>query len=46
MVQPVGEPIRPRERPQASAKIGTKKSNDHADDQEPVQWWVEGWKGR
>jgi hypothetical protein len=46
MVQPVGEPIGPSGKPLASAEIGTKKTDQQTDDQEPVQWWVEGWRGR
>ena len=27
-----------------TASVGTKKGGKRTDDQEPVQWWVEGWK--
>jgi hypothetical protein len=30
----------------ASAKVVTKKTTNRTEDEEPVQWWVEGWKGR
>jgi hypothetical protein len=30
----------------APAKVVTKKATNRTDDQEPVQWWVEGWKER
>ena len=46
VVQPLEKPIRPTKKPQPTAKAVTKKSNQQTDDQEPVQWWVEGWKGR
>jgi hypothetical protein len=46
VVQPVEKLIRPSEKSHAFAKVGTKKTGQHADDQEPVQWWVEGWRKR
>ena len=54
MAQPVQTPITPPKRPQALgnavAKTGgktTQKNRQRADDnEEPIQWWVDGWKGR
>jgi hypothetical protein len=45
-VQPVEKSITPTNKPQVSGKSDTKKASNRTDDQEPVQWWVEGWKGR
>jgi len=44
--QLVEKPFKPPEKPQAFAKAGTMKARKDADDDEPVQWWVEGWKKR
>jgi hypothetical protein len=46
VAQPVEKLIGPSEKPQAFAKVGTKKTGLQADDQEPVQWWAEGWRKR
>jgi hypothetical protein len=40
----VGNSIRSPEKHKNTTKDGSKKTSQHADDQEPVQWWVEGWK--
>jgi hypothetical protein len=40
------QPIRPTKKPQATARPVTKRASQQTDDQEPVQWWVEGWKKR
>ena len=44
--QSVEQLIKPLGPPQRSAKSERKKAGQQTDDQEPVQWWVEGWKGR
>ena len=46
VAQPVGESGSPSEMPNALAKGGTKNISKYTDDQEPVQWWVEGSKNR
>jgi hypothetical protein len=46
VVAEVQTPFKSAKNDAASAKVVTKKANNRADDQEPFQWWVEGWKGR
>jgi hypothetical protein len=55
--RPVGRPrktvvvlaeqsVKPTKKSQATAKPVTKRASQQTDDQEPVQWWVEGWRKR
>jgi hypothetical protein len=44
--KPVGKPDTSSVTPQAPAKVVKKNAPSRPDDQEPVQWWVEGWKKR
>jgi hypothetical protein len=46
VVLPVQKPITPPTKAQAPIKPITKKATSRADDQEPIQWWIEGWKRR
>jgi hypothetical protein len=44
--QPVEKPVRPPRKAQMPGKAITKMPSSRADDQEPIQWWIDGWKGR
>jgi hypothetical protein len=44
--QPVEQPIRAPRQPQVVGTSATKSTASRTDDEEPVQWWVEGWKER
>jgi multidrug efflux pump subunit AcrA (membrane-fusion protein) len=44
--RPVGRPRKAQGVAKAAKKPTQKVSNRHSNDQEPVQWWIEGWKGR
>jgi hypothetical protein len=44
--QPIGEPANPPKKVPTLGKSTTRIASSRADDQEPIQWWVEGWKGR
>jgi hypothetical protein len=44
MAQPVEQPIGLQENLPVSTKVGRNKVTSRADNQEPIQWWIEGWK--
>ena len=44
--QPIGEPANPPKKVPTLGKSTTRIASSRADDQEPIQWWVEGWNGR
>jgi hypothetical protein len=46
VTQPVVKPIMQRKNSPVPVKVVKKNAASRANDQEPVQWWVEGWKER
>jgi hypothetical protein len=47
VAQPVEKPIKPSKKAQASAKVVRRNAvSSRDDDQEPIQWWIKGWKER
>jgi hypothetical protein len=44
VAQPVEKLIKPPRKAQMPSKTIMKTASNRTDDQEPVQWWVEGWK--
>jgi hypothetical protein len=42
--QPVEEPTKPPKNAPTLSKSTTRIASRRADDQEPIQWWIDGWK--